>query len=124
MAKKRPADIRNPEPKEHPNVSAYMPNEQVVINDTDAIMYFTVYAQVIRDGVPTFVEFQSGARLTADMAIIRNTIRILLKTMYAPAERITIMSQEQYDAALAAARKADPDVKISKVVNSSKVMDA
>lgn len=79
------------------NVQAYMANENLHVKTDNGVVYFTVHALVNqKDGIQIPVMFKSGFYLNADMTVVKNTIVNALKSLYATAESIRLISGDEY----------------------------
>lgn len=98
------------------DISEYKPNENMTYQDENSVLYFTIYALVNMKHKTLPVCYSSGAYLTANMDIIRNTIKIFLKTTYASAQSIRILTKQEFENYLF----QHPEIQPEQILNNKK----
>lgn len=105
--------------KQPQDISAYMANENMAYTDKKGVLYFTVYALVTMKHGTLPVCYTGGAYLTTTMEIVRNTIQIFLKTNYASALQVQLITKAEFDEYL----YRHPDIKAEQIVNNKKFIE-
>ena len=105
--------------KQPQDISAYMANENMVYTDKKGVLYFTVYALVTMKHGTLPVCYTGGAYLTTTMEIVRNTIQIFLKTNYASALQVQLITKAEFDEYL----YRHPDIKAEQIVNNKRFIE-
>lgn len=107
------------DPKLKHDINDYMTNENMVYTDNKGVLYFTIYALVTTKHGTLPVCYNGGAYLTTTMEIIRNTIQIFLKTNYASALQVQLITKQEFDEYL----YRHPDTQAEQIVNNKKFIE-
>lgn len=107
------------DPKISQDISDYMTNENLSYTDNKGVLYFTIYALVTMKHGTLPVCYTGGAYLTTTMEIVRNTVQIFLKTNYASALQIQLITKAEFDEYL----YRHPDTKAEQIVNNKKFIE-
>lgn len=102
------------------DIEAYMANDDLTVKADGGVIYFTAYARVTdKNGKNLYARFASAASLDADMSIVKNTICNVLKSSYASARDITILTQTQFKEETS---ELDSEA-VERIINATKVIE-